>query len=242
MKPYFQNKIIELPPFDQADNGPAAEQIYNWLYQAILRADLPPETKVSEIEIARHAGMSRQPVREAFRRLAQLDFLLIRPQRATVVAPLSETRMRQAQFIRCALEMQIVRTAAEGITKSGLDELGDLVQAQDNALESDNQDRFFALDDLFHQRICELSGHGYAWPVITDHKAHMDRMRYLSLNINSADALADHRVILQALEQGDAAAAGDRMHLHLSRILSVSARIRDLYDQQPGQQDKSSSP
>lgn len=225
-----KDKFAELPPLDPSDSGPVVEQIYRWLYLAILRADLPPGTKMSETEIARRAGVSRQPVRETFRRLAQMDFLLIRPQRATVVAPISESRMRRAQFIRCALEIQTARAAAEYITGEGLAELSDLVEAQENALAEGRQDRAFSLDDLFHETLCELSGHGYAWPVIADHKAHMDRMRYLSLNINSSEALADHKLLLDALRERDPDDAEAVMRIHLSRILSVSGRIRELYD------------
>lgn len=230
MKQHSPEKPAELPPLDPADTSPVAEQIYHLLYLAILRTDLLPGTKLSETEIARQTGVSRQPVREAFRRLAQLGFLLIRPQRATVVAPISESRMRHAQFIRCALEIQTARAAAEQITKPGLEELRDLIAAQGKALETGEQGRFFALDDLFHQRICELSGHGYAWPVITDHKVHMDRMRYRSLNINSHEALSDHQLLLQALEQRDPGAAEARMRIHLGRILSVSEQMDDLHD------------
>ena len=46
---------------------------------------MPPGAKLSEVEVARRIGVSRQPVREAFNRLATMDLLLIRPQKSTRV-------------------------------------------------------------------------------------------------------------------------------------------------------------
>ena len=57
-------------------------------------------------------GVSRQPVRDAFYRLSRLGFLTIWPQRATIVAPISERAVLQARFIRTAIELETVQAAA----------------------------------------------------------------------------------------------------------------------------------
>ena len=67
----------------------SSDHVFDALFDRIVSLDLLPGSKISEAEIAKSFGVSRQPVREAFMRLADLNLLLIRPQRATVVRPFS---------------------------------------------------------------------------------------------------------------------------------------------------------
>lgn len=80
-----------------------SDQVFHALHEKILTCALPPRSKLSEADIARQMAISRQPVREAFFRLSQLGFLLIRPQRATIVRPISVMEVLQAMYIRRAL-------------------------------------------------------------------------------------------------------------------------------------------
>jgi DNA-binding GntR family transcriptional regulator len=89
------------------------------LHSQILLLELPPGTKMSEVEVAKALGVSRQPVRDAFYRLSKLGFLSIRPQRATLVSQISSTAVLQARFVRNALEAETVRTACQGPDQRG---------------------------------------------------------------------------------------------------------------------------
>ncbi|MBP2233637.1 DNA-binding GntR family transcriptional regulator [Sinorhizobium kostiense] len=203
------------------------EQVFEHLYHQVVELDLPPGTKLSEVEVAKILGVSRQPVRDAFYRLSQLGFLLIRPQRATVVTHISEKEVMQARFIRTALEMETVRAAADCLTEAQLDRLDALLVEQEKAIAAEDKVLFHALDDSFHKLICELSGHEFAWALIRDSKAHMDRVRYLSLSFGAQSAFDDHKVIMAALREHDGAKAADAMRVHLSRIKSIIGRIRE---------------
>ena len=57
----------------------STDHIFQDLYARIMSLDLLPGTKLSETEVAKSFGYSRQPVREAFTRLANLNLLLLRP-------------------------------------------------------------------------------------------------------------------------------------------------------------------
>ena len=83
-----------------------------------------------------------------------------------------------------------------------------------------------ALDDEFHRRVCALSGHEFAWSLIREKKAHMDRVRFLSLSFGAQQALDDHRAILAAMKAGDAEAAEAEIRTHLGRIEDILARVR----------------
>ncbi len=205
------------------------ELVFEQLYHQVVELVLPPGTKLSEVEVAKMMGVSRQPVRDAFYRLSQLGFLLIRPQRATVVSRISERGVMQARFIRTAVEMETVRAAAERLSDAQMGVLDRLIEQQQAAMEVGDKVLFHALDDDFHKHICDMSGHDFAWALIRDSKAHMDRVRYLSLSFGAPIALEDHKRIMAALRAHDGDQAATVMREHLSRIKAIIGRIRESY-------------
>jgi DNA-binding GntR family transcriptional regulator len=201
--------------------------VFDALLQRILSLDLPPGTKLSESDVAKSLDVSRQPVREAFKRLAAHGFLHIRPQRSTTVSFISETAVLKARFLRTALETHTCREACATLTPDDLAALGAIIDAQAAAIASDDKERFHALDDQFHQAICLRANVGYAWDLIHDSKAHMDRIRLLSLDNKSQNrALAEHILILEAIQRGDPDAAAHAMAAHLSQITVLIDEIK----------------
>ena len=86
---------------------------------------------------------------------------------------------------------------------------------------------FYTLDDAFHREIAERAGVGYAWDVIAEYKAHMDRVRMLSLDTSSQQAaLTEHIAIHDAIAARDPVTAANATKAHLSRILILIERIK----------------
>ncbi|MFU8823458.1 GntR family transcriptional regulator [Yoonia sp.] len=203
-----------------------ADQVFETLQAGILSLELPPGAKLSEVDVASQMEVSRQPVRDAFYRLSKLGFLVIRPQRSTTVSLISEAAVLRARYIRTALEVENVRLAAERLTDADHKALADLLTAQEAAHAAKDKRLFHQLDDQFHHEICQRSDVGFAWDLINDNKAHMDRVRMLSLSFASPQVIKDHRDIFDHLVQRDAAGAADAMRLHLSRISDLIALLR----------------
>lgn len=202
------------------------DEIFAALYDDMVTAALPPGARLSEAEVAQRFEVSRQPVRDAFWRLSQLGLVRVRPQRATSVSPISESAVLQARFIRTAIEVETARAAAERLAPADHDELEALLGAQGTAVAAGDRIAFHGLDDDFHRRICEMAGLDFAWTLIRDSKAQMDRVRFLSLAVGAQSALSDHRAILAALRARDGDGAVARVREHLSRIEAILARLR----------------
>lgn len=203
-----------------------ADSVFDELHRQILTLELKPGTKMSEVEVAKAMEVSRQPVRDAFYRLSKLGFLTIRPQRATLVSHISESAVFQARFIRSAIEAETVRVACERLSDEDLDALGEIIEEQRQAVEDQDPQLFHALDDQFHKEICERSGHDFAWEVIRENKAHMDRVRFLSLSFASRDAFNDHVRVFDAMKRRNPEEAMESMRDHLARIKRQIRRIR----------------
>ena len=83
----------------------ATDMVFDALFEEILTLKLMPGAKLSEADIAKRFGVSRQPVRDAFSKLESLDMLLIQPQKATKVRGFSMELVEHSRFVRLAVEL-----------------------------------------------------------------------------------------------------------------------------------------
>ncbi len=209
-----------------------AMRVVEALRDEIVTMALKPGDVISESDIAGRYGVSRQPVREAFIRLAQQGLLLIRPKRATVIKKISPDGVRQSRFIRESIEVEIIRRLASQPGETVGTVLAGLIADQDVASSAGDSRRFHILDELFHRSLARLAGVEYAWQLIDDHKMQLDRVRYLTLGVSSSQrAIAEHRLIAEAVEKGDPLAAEAAMRDHLARAEVLLAQtIEDFPD------------
>ncbi len=203
--------------------------VFDRLHEEIVSLKLLPGTKLSEAEVARRFGVSRQPVRDAFNRLGNLDLLLIRPQRATEVRGFSMERIAHARFVRLAVELEVIRHACTLWDDERAAELERNLDQQQQAIEAGQPDRFHALDREFHELICELGGCPLAIETIGECKQKVDRLCTLGLGRQRAAAtlLEDHRKLARALADRAPEAATSIAREHLARLDEVIAAIRD---------------
>ena len=195
-----------------------AMRVVSALRDDIVTMALKPGDVISESDIAARYGVSRQPVREAFIRLAQQGLLLIRPKRATVVKKISPEGVRQSRFIRESIEVEIIRRLASHPSEDTGRVLGELIAGQEAASNVNDSRRFHTLDELFHRTLARLTGVEYAWQLIDDHKMQLDRVRYLTLGASSSQrAISEHKLIVAAVAAGDVAGAEAAMRAHLAR-------------------------
>ena len=74
-----------LHSIDSIGRLPLSEQVYMSLKQAILTGSLKPKMKLSEVRIAEQLNVSATPVREAFRKLAKDNLVVIKPWKGVTV-------------------------------------------------------------------------------------------------------------------------------------------------------------
>lgn len=206
-----------------------ALRVVGALRDDIVTMTLKPGDVISESDIAGRYGVSRQPVREAFIRLAQQGLLLIRPKRATVVKKISPEGVRQSRFIRESIEVEIIRRVAAKGGAQVTSVLAELIAEQERASADEDSRAFHTLDELFHRTLARLAGVEYAWQLIDDHKMQLDRVRYLTLGVSSSRvAIGEHKSIAAAVGRGDVAGSEAAMRAHLARAeVLLSQTIAD---------------
>lgn len=218
---------------------PIARQVVRALRHAIVTMHLKPGEMLSEQDIARRLGVSRQPVREAFIKLGEAGLLRILPQRGTLIVKISAAAVEDARFIREAVECAVVREATQRADAEGLAALADSITRQRRAVRAKDGVAVFALDEEFHRLLAEAAGRPSAWRVVEDVKPQMDRVRFLDMAdaIPMTVVLAQHIAILDAVKARDVAAAEAAMRAHLTEILrslpKLAARYPDLFEDVP---------
>ena len=122
---------------------PVNQQIYRILRSDIVHCLIPPGTPLSEKEVSVRFDVSRQPVREAFIKLAENGLIQIRPQRGSYVNKISLAQVRNGCFVRQAIECAVVRRAAGMITPEQLYLLEQNLNQQRTAIERKQINDFF---------------------------------------------------------------------------------------------------
>ncbi|MEM6373087.1 MAG: GntR family transcriptional regulator [Pseudomonadota bacterium] len=198
----------------------SVDDIFDYLYDEILSLRLRPGDKISEAEVATRFGVSRQPVRDAFSRLATRDLLLIRPQRATEVARFSSREITKSRFVRAAIEQEVLRRAARLCDGAGAARLDAAIAAQEKVAHNDDVDAFTRLDYDFHKSLCQIAEVEFAFDVIMAEKSKVDRLCTLSLSKvdRVPELIDDHRAIAAAVKANDEDAAVACGLRHLSRL------------------------
>jgi|TARA_R100000365_G_C2742562_1_gene71227 GntR family transcriptional regulator, rspAB operon transcriptional repressor len=196
-------------------------RVFLSIKRAIVHGRLVPGYPVSEAELAGQLGVSRQPVREAFIKLADMGLVEIRPQRGTFIQRISRREVENARFLREAIEVAIARRAAEVASAEAVRPLWDLVEDQARCGVLPDHSQFLALDDALHHEIARMADCERGWRLIEDLKAQMDRVRYLSISsATPADTIvSQHRILVQAIADRSPDAAEAAMRHHLREML-----------------------
>ena len=196
------------------------DAVYDELYEEIASLRLLPGAKLSEADIARQFGVSRQPVRDAFTRLENKGLLLIRPQKATVVRGFSMKQIANARFVRVAVELEVLRAACAIWDDERAARLQQNLDEQKAVVSSGDGAAFHSLDYTFHKMICDLSGHPLAFGTIEECKQSIDRLCVLSLDRRdeAATLVQDHEDIARSLRNRDADAASSAARRHFARL------------------------
>jgi DNA-binding GntR family transcriptional regulator len=234
MLPKSRPGVLRLRANRQDESSSISAQVYRQLRSAIIRGEISPGERLSESGIARQYATSRQPVREAFIKLAEGRLVKIQPQSGTFVVQISVADVLDARFVRETIEIAVTREAAITAPLSAIKELRRQIDRQ-RAVAPGHNAEFLALDEEFHRTLALSVGHAHAWRVIEGIKAQMDRIRYLSLDDATPIHLIieQHERIVDGIEAGDPTEAAAAMRSHLREITrslpDIAGRFPELF-------------
>jgi GntR family transcriptional regulator, rspAB operon transcriptional repressor len=212
----------------------AAARALDSLRQRIISLDLPPDTVLSRSDLAAKFNVSQTPLREALQKLETEGLVDIYPQSRTVVTRIDPVQIREAHFLRLAVETEVVRRLAEGADAALIARLNTLIALQE-ALASNPAElpAFQELDELFHQTLLAGAGQPGLYALLRSRSGHLNRLRRLDLPGEGKirHILQGHRAIVAALDIQDPQAAQEAIRGHLSQTLSRLDFLREQHPQ-----------
>lgn len=221
--------LVDIDAWELDYRRAVSPQLRLVLRSRIIRNDLKPMSRLSEPELAKEYGVSRQPVREAFITLVDEGLLDIRPQRGTFVKKIDFEAVLNGRFVREAVEADIVRKLAADADKGLITNLRQQLRDQADAANSSPM-RFIELDERFHMTLAKAAKLGKAWNYLEAIKSQMDRVRFITFEeFPITTLIKQHERVVDFIEQRDVQAAEDAMRQHLREILNSLPKIQELY-------------
>jgi DNA-binding GntR family transcriptional regulator len=195
-------------------------QVLEAIERALLSGALQPGDRVVEADIAREAGISRGPVREAIQHLVAQGILTHSPNRGTFVTRWTENDVYETYSLRALLESYAVRLAMASITPAVLAELEQLLETMCQRAHAGDALGVYHHDVQFHHHLYELAGHRLLSQMVYQ----LERRIYMLISLDAATThnlvqYADnHEQLLQVLRSGDPDLAETVFREHILQV------------------------
>ncbi|MEN3161720.1 GntR family transcriptional regulator [Tistrella mobilis] len=194
-----------------------AESVQKRLADDILSGELPPGSVIEETHLADRYGVSRTPVREAVRRLAESGLIETRPRQRAVVARPTMSSVLEMFEVMAELEGLCARLAARRITERGRAALQQAcADAHAQAVKGD-VNAYYEVNERFHELIYEAAHNRY---LEQETRRLRDRLRPYRLHQGRSPGRLgrsddEHGEVMAAILAGEADRAADLMRAHV---------------------------
>lgn len=200
---------------------PLKDLVYLELKHKILTGEIVSQTRLMEIDLSEKMNVSRTPIREAIKKLADDGLVKIVPRRGAYVANISIKDMLDVFEVREDMEGFVAKLAAERIEESQKDELRKISAEYDAALKSpDNKDIIIELDEKFHNFIVSCCGNETLSELVKYVQELSLRFRYLYYNDFSLyeSTAEQHHRLMEAICDGRSEEARTEADAHVKAL------------------------
>ena len=187
------------------------------LERMILAGDLAAGAKLNEAGVAELLGVSRGPVREAFRALEESGLVRLEKNRGVFVRQIGVAEADELYEVRAALDEWAGRRVAQSATSEQIKELRNLCERMDRAAAKNDVDAYWPLNLEFHDRLVTFAGNSKLLAIYRRlvNELSLFRRQTLALGGTLPVSTREHRDIVDKIASGNAAAAGKALHDHV---------------------------
>lgn len=185
------------------------EKILDTIREAILNGELKPGEKVAEPELAERFGISRTPIREAFRQLESEGYLTVVPRKGAVVTALSERAVEEFYAIKSILEGYAAQISTDNMTEKDIAKLETLNARLRILAEQGDVKTFFKIHNEFHDVFINASGNEKLAEIIHQMLLRFNRFRLASIALPGRMEMSvkEHDALIKAFRRKDGATA-----------------------------------
>ena len=188
--------------------------------QAVIDHRLPPGTKLKEVQLAEVFGVKRGTIRKVLSRLAYSRLVDQLPNRGASVAKPSAKEGRDLFATRRTLEAAIIQILTPLIDQSGIQNLRQMLDQEQDAYLQGNSKLALSLSVDFHRQLAKMSGNSVLEAYLNDiiRRTPLVILTHLSADPQNRCRNQEHEAIVDAIEAGDASKAAEIMNQHLLHI------------------------
>ena len=198
------------------DNYSLRSKVFHQLREDILNGKYNEGEELKEVAIGKELGVSRTPVREAFRQLELEGLLQIIPNKGAYVTGITPKDVHDIYMIRSSLEGMCARLACEHISEEQLEELEENVYLATFHASKGHMDQLAELDNRFHHILYESCDSKMLQNLLQDFHQYVIRIRKKTLSTSRGMASNDeHKSIMEAIRDHDADKAEQLANQHI---------------------------
>ena len=218
------------------------DRLVDIIQKKILSGEYKPGDRLpSENEFAENHGISRFSVREALKKLNSMGLVTVQQGKGSFInsitpssymKPLlpmlmvSDHEIEQVLYARLPIEKQTANLAARKAKPQHISRLVELMRQMELALYIDNQDAYNELDLKYHMCIAEASGNQILYEILDILQDMLTKqIKRTSRSSSRNRSIKRHRMLLDAIENGESDLASEIMRLHIEdsiRFMSLS--------------------
>jgi DNA-binding GntR family transcriptional regulator len=201
-----------------SSRGLLADRAYRELRDRLVTLRIPPGSPIDEDVIGRELEMGRTPVREAIKRLALENLVMVFPRRGTFASDINITDLAHVSDVRTQLEGHAAYRAAERITESQRVELAGLLEELQQSRGTDDRGSLMELDARVHRFIYRCAANPLLEETLTRYFNLSLRIWYLVIDRlpHLFARMREHHDALEAIAAGDPARARDVLATHIA--------------------------
>jgi DNA-binding GntR family transcriptional regulator len=199
------------------------EKILETIREAILKGTLKPGEKVAEPELAERFGISRTPIREAFRQLESEGYLTVIPRKGAVVTSLSERDVEEFYAIKSILEGYAAHIAAQRLADRDIERLEAINSRLQQLAEESDVKTFFRVHNEFHELFIRAAGNEKLFELISQMMMKFNRLRMASLSLPGRMEISvqEHKKIIEAFKAHN----GERADNLVRKTASIGGQV-----------------
>ena len=193
----------------------------------IVAGELAPGAKLNEAELASAMGISRGPVREAFRALEQARLVQTEKNRGVFVRLVSLEEANEIYEVGAPREGQLGRRAPARATTAPLEPQRPIVERLQSAGRKRDPDAYFPLNIEFHELLADAAGNrslaAHYRRVVNE--LNLYRREAIQRNLDVIPvSTREHEAVVEAIAKGDAALAARLLYDH---VINSRSRLHE---------------
>ncbi len=203
------------------------QQAYDDIRRRILDGEFLPSSPISEYQLAAELNISRTPVREALKRLAEEGLVWTIPNKGTFIAELSANDIMEIYQVREGLEGMAAHIAAERMSEKDIQLLEKEITLLNELKFTGRVDEIFQCDIRLHKLIIESTQNIRLGKILATLDDQMHRVRiFFSQTPDWLQAvIQDHATLVEKIKAGDGKGAENAMVQHLRSSCDRSVQI-----------------